>query len=173
MAAADRAPHALAVVHQLPGRLRIELPADARTDGLPAAVTALPGVIAASWSPTTRRLLVRYDPDAIEAAAVLDAVAAHAGATVPEAVDAAPAAASADGRPTLATTVTALFGDVNERVSRLTGGALTLGALVPAALTLWAAREIIRGRTAPLVWSSALWYAHGLFRDYNVPTRDA
>ena len=26
-----------------------------------------------------------------------------------------------------------------------------------------------RGRAAPLSWSSALWYAHGLFRDYNLP----
>ena len=40
-------------------------------------------------------------------------------------------------------------------------------------LTLWAARELLRGRTAPLAWSSALWYAHGLFRDYALPTRES
>jgi len=54
----------------------------------------------------------------------------------------------------------------------VSGGALTLGMLVPAVLTLWAARELLRGRAAPLAWSSALWYAHGLFRDYAFPGRE-
>jgi hypothetical protein len=53
-------------------------------------------------------------------------------------------------------------------VTRGSGGLLTLGALIPLALTAWAAREVLRGRTGPLAWSTALWYAHGLFRDYNV-----
>jgi hypothetical protein len=43
---------------------------------------------------------------------------------------------------------------------------------VPLALTIWAGREILRGHAAPLAWSSALWYAHGLFRDYSVPSRE-
>ena len=37
----------------------------------------------------------------------------------------------------------------------------------------WALIEVVRGRTGPLAWSTALWYAHGLYRDYSLPpTRD-
>jgi len=69
--------------------------------------------------------------------------------------------------------VSSVFSAVNARVAGTTGGAITLGVLVPAVLTLWAAREILRGRAAPLRWSSALWYAHSLFRDYALPHRES
>jgi hypothetical protein len=108
--------------------------------------------------------------DDADPAAILDTIARHAGVERP----AEPAADGANGaRPTLAAATTAVVGEINARVTRATGGMLTLGALVPLALTLWAGREILRGRTAPLAWSTALWYAHGLFRDYNVPSRDS
>ena len=53
--------------------------------------------------------------------------------------------------------------------ARSRGDAVGLGSLVPVALTVWAARELLLGRAGPLAWSTALWYAHGLFRDYNTP----
>ena len=158
----------MSVVHQVRGRLRVRVPSEARVEGLVEAVLALPGVRAASWSPRTRGLLVLHD-DA-DPAAILDTIARHAGVERP----AEPAADAVNGaRPTLAAATTAVVGEINARVTRATGGMLTLGALVPLALTLWAGREILRGRTAPLAWSTALWYAHGLFRDYNVPSRDS
>ena len=52
----------------------------------------------------------------------------------------------------------------------MTRGAVGLGGLVPSALILWAVAEVVRGRVRPLAWSSALWYAYGLFRDYVVET---
>jgi hypothetical protein len=61
---------------------------------------------------------------------------------------------------------------VNQRVRRATGGRITLGVLIPLALTLWALRDATRGPMRPLPWSTALWYAHGLFRDYNLPSGD-
>ena len=70
----------------------------------------------------------------------------------------------------VAAAASSVFAEVNARVTRATGGLLTLGTLVPLALTVWAGREILRGRTAPLAWSSALWYAHAVFRDYNRET---
>jgi hypothetical protein len=51
----------LELVHRIPGRLRVRLPKHAQTEGLGDAVTALPGVTSAVWSPLTRGLLVRYD----------------------------------------------------------------------------------------------------------------
>jgi hypothetical protein len=65
------------------------------------------------------------------------------------------------------------FNELNEEIRRRTRGTLTLGALLPVALGAWAVLELVRGRAAPLAWSSALWYAHGLFRDYNTPAPDA
>ena len=52
------------------------------------------------------------------------------------------------------------------------GGTFTLGVLVPLALALWAVRDITRGPLRSMPWSTALWYAHGLFRDYNIHGRD-
>jgi hypothetical protein len=158
----------LTVVHHVAGRLRVRIPLHARTSGLTDAVTGLPGVLAASWSPRTRGLLVTYDRAAADAAAMIEAIAAHTGA---ESAPAPPAAGAE--RPTLAATVTSLADDVNARVMSATGGLLTLGALVPLALAAWAAGEVLRGRVGPLAWSSALWYAHGLFRDYNLPSRES
>jgi hypothetical protein len=60
--------------------------------------------------------------------------------------------------------------DLDRGVRLTTRGLLGLGGLVPVALALWAVAEIARGRMAPLAWSTALWYAHGLFRDYNAPS---
>jgi hypothetical protein len=143
------------------------VPPAARVDGLVDAVLALPGVRAASWSPRTRGLLVLHDN--ADTAAILDTIARHAGvARVADGSASAPNGAP----PTLAAAATSLFGEVNARVSGATRGLVTLGSLVPLALTVWAGREILRGRTGPLAWSTALWYAHGLFRDYNVPSRE-
>ncbi len=58
---------------------------------------------------------------------------------------------------------------MDRRVRRATRDMIGLGGVVPAALAIWAVRELMLGRTAPLAWSTALWYAHGLFRDYNTP----
>jgi hypothetical protein len=157
----------VSVVHQIRGRLRVRVPAAARTAGLVEAVLAVPGVKAASWSPRTRGLLVVHD--GADTATITDTIAKHAGV---ETVAPAPASATNGTRPTLAAATMSLFGEVDARVTRATRGVLTLGALVPLALTFWAGREILRGRTAPLAWSTALWYAHGLFRDYNVSSRD-
>lgn len=153
----------MSVVHQVRGRLRVRVPATARVDGLVEAVLALPGVRAASWSPRTRGLLVLHDE--ADATAVLDTIARHAGI---EPLDTRPSAGANGTQPTLAAATSGVVGQIDARVSRATRGLLTLGSLVPLALTVWAGREILRGRTAPLAWSSALWYAHGLFRDYTM-----
>jgi hypothetical protein len=165
----DAAHETLEVVHSIPGRLRVRVPTAADTEGLTEAVTSLPGVISAVWSPLTRGLLVLYDREQADDAAIVGAIADHTQVDVTP-----PAAPSTNGgRPTVAGAVSSVFGAVNARVAGTTGGALTLGVLVPAVLTLWAAREILSGRAAPLRWSSALWYAHSLFRDYALPHRES
>jgi len=158
---------ALAVVHALPGRVRLRLPAHADHEDLAGAVSRLDGVADARWSPRTRGLLVRYDPRLTDAATIIDRVAEHAGIDAPDAID--QAGSSQGAVPPLKLVVPALVAQANERLARATRGALDLGSGIPVLLVAWAAFELVRGRTAPLAWSTALWYAHGLFRDYNLP----
>jgi hypothetical protein len=60
-------------------------------------------------------------------------------------------------------------GELDRRLQSASRGLLTLGGLLPLALLTWALTELARGRLSPLPWSSALWYAHSLFRDYASP----
>jgi hypothetical protein len=153
----------LAILHDIPGRLRIRLPAGARTEGVVDAVTRLRGVAGCRWSPRTRSLLAFYRPGDVAVEDLVESIASHAD------VDLAPRHSAADnGRTPVAGAVIETVGALNRRFVRATGGALSLGLLVPLALTLWALRDATRGPMRPLPWSTALWYAHGLFRDYNL-----
>jgi hypothetical protein len=148
------------VVHDIPGRLRLRLPRFVRVEGLREAVATQPGVTDCTWSARTGSILVRYRPEAIGVGALVESVVRHTGLEAP------PESSPGLERPSPG--VAAVFGEVDRRVRRMTGNRTSLGGLVPLALTLWALSEIVRGRVAPLPWSSALWYAHGLFRDYNL-----
>lgn len=155
------------VVHDIPGRLRVRLPASA--DGASAAerVRGLAGVEHCAWSPRTEGLLTVYGPPASADTiiqAVRDATGLDADADAVNPSDAAP-----DARPSLGTAVAGAAGEIDRRLRAATRDAIGLGSLVPVALTVWAARELLLGRAGPLAWSTALWYAHGLFRDYNTP----
>ena len=158
--AGGRAP---AVVHDMRGRLRLRIPPGTNAQALRDAVDRIEGVTACEWSPRTRSLLVRYRPERTSPETVLATIG------VSRSVAATPARTAAPHEPLLGAAMRDVFADVNGRVSRWTGGALDLAALVPVTLTLWALREIVRGQMAPLAWSTALWYAHGLFRDYSLP----
>jgi hypothetical protein len=160
---------ALAILHDIPGRLRVRLPATARIADLEGAVSQLPGVVSSRWSPRTRSLLTTYRPEDIEAETILGAIADQAG------VDPAPepdtAATRRNGSPVAAALVQTVTG-MDRRLGHASGGVFTLGVLVPLALALWAMRDLTRGPIRALPWSTALWYAHGLFRDYNIHGRD-
>ncbi len=154
-------------VHNIPGRLRLRLPPLRESVQPSAAVEGLAGVRRWAWSPRTRGLLVVYDPGSISADAIIEAVRNHVG--LPVASLSAPLPGPPAGAA-LAAAVTGVASELDGRVRYLSGGLLGLGGLFPLALALWAVRELAIGRAAPLVWSSALWYAHGLFRDYNTPS---
>jgi hypothetical protein len=164
----------LRVVHSSPGRLRVRVPPAVPSDDLAEAVLREAGVLGSRWSARTRSLLVLYRPDTVDADGLTDTVARLTGTRRPaasngldgETVSAEPGAVITGGLRDAARVV-------DQRVQRATGGALGLGSLLPVALIGWALIEVARGRTGPLTWSTALWYAHGLFRDYSLPpTRD-
>ena len=154
------------IVHHIPGRLRLRVPPSVGGDDLVESLQRVDGVRSCAWSPLTRSVLVLYDADPATAAAIADAAGGNGHAPPTRR---APAPARTATPITLARAVTDAFAEVDGRIRRTTSGLLGLGGLVPLALTLWAVRELAIGRAAPLVWSSALWYAHGLFRDYNSP----
>jgi hypothetical protein len=162
----------LAILHDIPGRLRVRLPSGARTEGVAEAVARLPGVADTRWSPRTRSLLAVYRAGDVDVDDLLESIAAQAHVDLaPKAPS--PSAETNGGAPTAgAGAVIEIFGSLNRRISRATGGSLSLGLLVPLALTLWAVRDITRGPIRSLPWSTALWYAHGLFRDYNLTPSD-
>src|SRR6267143_1989628 len=159
---------ALRVAHDIPGRLRLRVPVGVSVEGLIDAVAAQPGVQACTWSPRTRSLLVVYRPDGASAAAILETVAHHTSLTVALDGESPEASKPAEAGDALARGVRDAARDLDHRVRRVTRGVVGLGGLVPSALILWAAAEVARGRVRPLAWTSALWYAHGLFRDYVV-----
>src|SRR4029450_3635615 len=164
--------NALHVAHDIPGRLRLRLAPGGPTDGLTAGVSAEAGVIQCTWSARTRSLLVLYDPQHGDRAAIVDAVARLTGLDRP--VENGNGSAATAQRPEagalLVSGVRELVGEVDHRVRRASRGLLGLGTLLPVALVTWSIAQVVRGRATPLSWTSALWYAHGLVRDYQMPT---
>jgi hypothetical protein len=162
----------LAILHDIPGRLRVRLPRGARTEGVAEAVARLPGVANARWSPRTRSLLALYRAEEVDADDLAQSIATHADVGLAARTSHASGDADGAARAPVAAAVMETVGKVNRRIMSATRGNLSLGLLVPLALTLWALRDATRGPLRPLPWSTALWYAHGLFRDYNLSGDD-
>jgi len=159
---------AVRVVHDIPGRLRLRLPPGASATGLTEVIDRLNGAQSSVWSPRTRSLLIRYDASVLTPAEIARAVAEHADLDEP-----IPSgdARGEGARGPIASAIVETFNGFNERVARRTRGRLDLGIVVPVALVLWAGRQLLRGPVTSLSWTSALWYAHGLFRDYSARER--
>jgi hypothetical protein len=163
------APRAVRIVHDIPGRLRLRLPPGASTAGLGDVIDRLNGAQSSVWSPRTRSLLIRYDASLLTPEEITRTVAEHAGLDLPNASDRPDAA---NDRAPVAAAVAGVFRELNERVARGTRGRVDLPIALSVGLMLWAGRQLLRGPIPPLAWTSALWYAHGLFRDYHAPSRE-
>jgi hypothetical protein len=160
----------LLVVHDIPGRLRLRLAPGVATDGLADAILREPGVVGCTWSSRTRGLLVRYRAEVTGRAALADAVARLTGTEAgAEGADGGHEAIVGEPGVALAAGLRDAARVLDERVQRVTRGTVGLAGLLPLALAGWAVGELVRGRTGPLAWSTALWYAHGLYRDYSLP----
>ena len=161
----------LRVLHDIPGRLRVALPGQVDPASALQSLSELDGVTLTRWSPRTRSLVVLYDPAATTPHALRETIEPDVEKRESvEAPDEASQRIPAE-RPAirLAAAIRQATNELDAGIAGATGGWLDLKLLLPLALLGWAARELTRGQVAPLAWSSALWYAHGLFRDYNVP----
>jgi hypothetical protein len=163
----DDARRTAVVVHSIPGRLRLRWPSGAAPPDV-EAVRALPAVVDARWSSRTRSLLIVSRRQATDTAALTRAVAGVLRLDLSVRLSPEVPAARPTVAPALGPAVRTVTRGLDHAVGRATGGLLGLASLVPAALTVWALAEILRGHARPLRWSSALWYAHSLIRDYTV-----
>ena len=155
------------ILHRIPGRVRLRLPDAADPRDVVTALEGQPGLLSWRWNQRTHSLLVLHDPLAISGEAVLQLVTGSLGDADVE--QAPPSPVRPAGPPALAGAVSQGMAELDATVARATGGLLDLRLLFPLGLFAWAALELSRGAVGPLAWSSALWYAHGLFRDYNLP----
>lgn len=147
------------IQHAIPGRLRLRLPREADLDRVTGDLTARTGVLKVSASPVTGSVLIHFDPAQVQVESLAEVAAARSLRLEP--------AASGPQPGTVAEAVVDATGALDTRIKQATRGAVGLGALLPLGLLGWAASELARGRARPLPWTSAIWYAHSIFRDYN------
>ena len=159
------------VLHRIPGRVRLRLPDATDPREVVTALEGQPGLLSWRWSQRTRSLLVLYDAQATSGDAVLEIVTGGLGDADLERHPEPPA--SPVGPPALAAAVSQGMAELDATVARATGRLVDLRLLFPLGLFAWAVVELSRGAAGPLAWSSALWYAHGLFRDYDLPNHGA
>jgi len=158
------------ILHDIPGRLRLLFPGRADPREVVTVLEGQRGLLSWRWNQRTRSLLLLYDPGAISSEDLLDIVSSRLGAV---AVRDLPQPARRTGPPALAVAVSQGLSELDTRMSSVTAGLVDVRLLFPLALFGWAMLELRRGAVGPLAWSSALWYAHGLFRDYNLPESSA
>ncbi len=152
------------VVHASPGRLRLRVPRAALENGAlreaERALSGLGGVQQVRANPLASSLVVLYDRAAVDADAVLAALA-RAGLRLAES---SPVEVTfLEGGSALGRSVQDFFGGFDERVARLTGGTADLRTLVPLGLAALAVREIMAGRVAAAPWYTLAWWAFDAF----------
>ncbi len=159
------------VLHRIPGRLRLGVADLADPREVVTALEGERGFLSWRWNRRTRSLLLLYDAQVVSSDVLLEIASNRlGGAEVEESVPTTPRPSRP---PVLAAAITHGLSELDARVAGATRGLVDLRLLFPLGLFAWAVRELGRGAVGPLAWSSALWYAHGLFRDYNLPNHDA
>jgi hypothetical protein len=156
----------LAVIHNIPGRLRVRLPLGVQVPGLEKQLRAHPGVKTYRHSPRARSVLLEYEPTETTAETLLELMASIAG------IDVDPLEAGPGGLPApLSHTITRAVSSLNAEIAKRTSYHLDMRTLLALSLGAWAATQIVRGRARSLPWSTALWYAYELFRHHTLALR--
>ena len=156
------------IVHLSPGRLRLRVRRGALEDqtlqAAERALAGLAGVREVRENPIARSVLIRYDGDAVELAAVLAAVS-RAGVTVVPSdrpIQGAGPVTTVD-RTDLSKSITTLADLVDRRVADLTGGRADLRTLVPISFAILAVRQALAGQVTAVPWYALAWYAFDSF----------
>ena len=151
----------ISVMHHIPGRLRVRLPAEVSGRRIEQRLLQHAGVKAVRRSRRARSLVIEYEPSQTDASGILEVLASVLGLP-PEAI-------SDPDRKTSTPLSRAFVHAVrrlDRRVVNLTNHHVDLQSLLALSLVAWALRQILGGRARELPWSTALWYAYELFRHH-------
>src|SRR5262245_27392872 len=157
----------------MPGRLRVRVPPELDLPRLAEAMRGEPGVVGVTWSPRTRSLLLLSEGGTD----LKDALARHSGRAlsapprVPTGIPAQQPGRAHEPGEVMTAALQNGAEELSAKIRHATHGLMGLGGLMSVALSTWAVSQIVRGRGNPLNWTSALWYSHGLFRDYVATSR--
>lgn len=151
----------VAVIHHVPGRLRLRLPKDVGSRRVEKRLLEHRGVRACRRSAGARSIVVEYHPSETDANAILSVVASVLGLP-PETVT----ATDGDRAHPLSRRLVRVVARVNSGIAKMTRGNVDLQVLLALSLVAVALRQIVRGRARELPWSAALWYAYELFRHH-------
>src|SRR5262245_11162409 len=128
----------LAVVHHIPGRLRLRLPPGVHVPELEREVRAHPGVERFRHSPRARSVVVEYQPTEPTVDALLELVASIAGLDV-DPIDAERAVLSSP----LSQTISRAVSTLNAEIARRTSYHIDMRTLFAMSLLAWAAAQVI------------------------------
>lgn len=161
----------VAVVHALPGRVRLRVPLlhdhAALAEAIAAAAAALAGVERVEVRAYTGSVLCSYDPARASEEAILRAVkqaAASGGAAPDPATERRRLSRIARRGPGVTQAAAALFKGVDADLLRATDGRLDLADATALGLLAIAGAKVVTSRTLPLPsWFDLLWYAYNVF----------
>ena len=152
----------IVVVHDIPGRLRVRVAAYADTAALETTLRKQPGV--QSCRRSAQSLLIVYRSRETTADRLMKIIASSLTGRL---IRGTSTETAGDNVPMSRMIIQALE-SINAGITRATGNNFDVRTLLALALAAWAGRQILRGEGPQGVpWSTALWYAYGLFRHHN------
>jgi hypothetical protein len=149
----------LVVAHHHPGRLRVRARIlETEPELRQRAVDAIAGAdgVASVTESATGSVLVEYDPERVDAGALVDAIAAAAALWI--------------GPPPVRSAARAIFESgraLDAHVADWTGGRLDLRVAVPAALAAGSIATVVFGARLAPRWDNLLYWSFTVFRALN------
>ena len=159
------------VAHAMPGRvrLRFERPVDVEelAKRLATDLRDLGGTVVVVPKPTTRSIVIEYDPGEIQSQRLLGEGLRAAAVEVLQPGAHAPAAPT--GETAVGRTITNAVGTTNASVGRATRGTLDLRDAFPLTLFGLGLGRVLRGQVEPVPWHSLLYYGYSIFSALHAP----
>jgi hypothetical protein len=169
----------LQVVHLIPGRLRVRIPASKHTpelgDQIRERLAEVEGIQHVETRTATGSVLVLYDVEAVDSPDFLESLINAFCACLPGSVDLPDLQSwqtqrgngTIPPRP-LANRITEFFSELDAKVEHQVGPGANLKSLFPAGLFVLGLGKLLLARQAPLPrWYDLMWYSFNSFLALN------